>query len=79
MKTLIREKDNSKWQGQIEFIKFGKSTRAKEVITSPTVGWNCIVNRTLSGETFMTSEIVEVINNDNFKTAHSNYKIEIHE
>ncbi len=77
MKKLTRQSDNSKWKGQIEFVKFGNSNRAKEVITVPTVGWNCIVNRTIAGESFLTDVIVEVNDNLNgFKTnSNNNFKI----
>jgi len=79
MKKLIREADNLIREGQIEFVKFNKFNRAKEVITHPEIGWHCIVDRTETGFSWLSSEIVEVTDNNNFKTIHSNYKIETNE
>lgn len=76
MAKLIRQRDNLIKEGFIEFVEFDKKTnRGKKIHMKPSIGYSCIVDRGLSYK-WMTTQIIEVISDVEFKTKNSYYKIE---
>lgn len=76
MAKLIRQRDNLTKEGFIEFVEFDKYGRGKKIHMKPKVDYACIVDRSSISYRWMTSVIVEVISDVEFKTKNSNYKIE---
>lgn len=77
MPKLIRQGDNLASKGRIKFLEFDENNRGKELHEKPKVGYACIVDAQRGPfYTWMTSVIVEVISDTEFKTKNSHYKIE---
>jgi hypothetical protein len=76
MAKLIRQRDNLTKEGFIEFVEFDKYGRGKKIHLKPEVGYACIVDRSSVSYRWMTTVIVEVISDTEFKTVNSDYKIE---
>ncbi|MFT6125737.1 MAG: hypothetical protein ACJAVA_000178 [Flavobacteriaceae bacterium] len=76
MAKIIRQSDNLTKEGLIEYIKFSKENVGKNVYMKPEVGYYCILGRNILNLNWMTSEIIEVISDTEFKTVNSHYKIE---
>ena len=76
MAKLIRQRDNLVKEGLIEFIEWDKNDRGKTIHIKPKVGFSCIVRRRQLRKMWLTTEIVEVISDTEFKTKNSHYKIE---
>lgn len=75
MAKLIRQRDNLVKEGPIEFVEFDKNGLGKTIHVKPKVGYSCIVNRTSFSYNWMTTKIVEVISDEEFRTKNSHYKI----
>ena len=77
IKKLIRQRDGIEQVGKIKFVEFDGAGRGKTLHEKPQVGYACMVGSYPIGEdTWLTSEIVEVISDEEFKTRNSHYKIE---
>ena len=75
-KVLERQEDGLKKTGDIQFLEFDETGHGKKLHDTPQVGFSCIVNPHFRTQyTWMTSEIVEVISDIEFKTKNSHYKI----
>jgi hypothetical protein len=76
MAKLVRQRDSLIKEGIIEYLEFDKHNLGKGIHMKPKEGYACIVNRTRMSYAWMTSIIVEVISETEFKTKNSHYKIE---
>jgi len=76
MAKLVRQHDSLTKEGVIEFVEFDKHNIGKNIHMKPKKGYACIVNRTRMSYAWMTTIIVELISDTEFKTENSHYKIE---
>jgi hypothetical protein len=74
-KTLIRQGDGLTRSGNIKFIEFIHMDN--KLHDEPKIGYGCIVDPQYGRSyTWLTTEIIEIINNNHFRTKNSEYKIE---
>lgn len=75
--VLVRKDDGLKKSGIIKYVEFDERGRGKAFHDSPKEGFACIVDPQRGQYfTWMTSPIVEVISEKEFKTQNSHYIIE---
>ena len=71
---LIRKRDGLINKGTILFLEYDENGQGRLLHPYPKVGFSCVVD---SFKTFwLTTEIIEVISQTEFKTKNSHYKIE---
>lgn len=76
MAKLIRQRDNLIVEGVIDYLEFDENNQGSNLVNKPCVGCSCIVDIGSYGTyKWMTSEIIEVISDTEFKTKNSHYKI----
>jgi len=76
VKRLIRLDDGKEFIGSITFVVYGEDGRGKEISVNPVVGSGCYVDlESFPMFQWATTPIKEVINDNEFKTKNSHYKI----
>jgi hypothetical protein len=78
MYRIIRTTDGKTFEvEEYRFVKFDEDGRGKELIEKPEIGTSLILPPYVNGVyTWLTSVITEIIDEHNFKTNNSTYKIE---
>lgn len=75
-RVLERQEDGLTKTGDVQFVEFDDNGFGKKLHSNPEVGFSCIVNPHFGiSYTWMTSVIIEVISDTEFKTKNSHYKI----
>jgi hypothetical protein len=75
-KTLHRLNDDYSIKCySIKFLEFNENNQGKEFHKHPKVGCSCICDYFNGKYSWITSEIVEVISDNEFKTKNSHYEI----